>query len=260
MVDGKAYALKRVNVGDMPTKMRIMVRDIIEILYVAGHIDNTDSLLGILLLTTLIQDLQDCLNEIRILASFQHPRIVRWYETFIESSTDELCIIMELCSYGDLETKIKRHQQKKKFIDEREIWVYTINILEGLVALHTKGVVHRDLKPANCLIDEYGCVKIADMNISKVSKGDNMQTQVFMCPEIYNVQPYTTTSDIWSTGVLLYTLAALRPPFMGDNLRRLRKAVVRGNYDPLPRVYSQNLGAMIDKFLQVNPSDRPEAK
>ena len=58
------------------------------------------------------------------------------------------------------------------------------------------------------------------MNISKVSKGDNMQTQVgtpyFMCPEIYQMKPYSDTSDIWSLGALLYTLAALRPPFLAD--------------------------------------------
>jgi serine/threonine protein kinase len=81
---------------------------------------------------------------------------------------------MEYCPYGDLEQKIKRHQvhtydatpplhlsqhrpihppiwppihppnqARKQYIDEREIWVYAINILEGLAALHAKGVVHR---------------------------------------------------------------------------------------------------------------------
>ena len=50
---------------------------------------------------------------------------------------------MEICEYGDLETKIKRHQERRRVIDEREIWVYTINLLEGLAALHAKGVVHR---------------------------------------------------------------------------------------------------------------------
>lgn len=110
-----------------------------------------------------------------------------------------------------------------------------------------------DLKPANCLIDLQGCVKIADMNISKVSKGGNMQVQhphplttkqtrsetppthkrtqtrahiihtqtqvgtpYFICPEIYLKRPYSSTSDIWSLGGVLYNLAALHPPFLAD--------------------------------------------
>lgn len=50
---------------------------------------------------------------------------------------------MEYCPFGDLDQKIRRFYQRRKLIDEREIWVYAINILEGLVALHQKGVVHR---------------------------------------------------------------------------------------------------------------------
>jgi serine/threonine protein kinase len=67
------------------------------------------------------QDLEDSLNEIRILASFKHPRLIRWYETFVESDLQELCIVMELCPYGDLEQKIKRHQHRKEYIDERYV-------------------------------------------------------------------------------------------------------------------------------------------
>ena len=208
--------------------------------------------------------MEDSLNEIRILASFKHPRLIRWYETFVESDLQELCIVMELCPYGDLEAKIKRHQHRKQYIDEREIWVYAVNLLEGLAALHAKGVVHRDLKPANCLIDKDGCVKIADMNISKVAKGGNMQTQVgtpyFICPEIYLKHPYSASSDLWSLGGVLYNLAALHPPFLADNIHTLKRAVIKGTYEPLPSVYGSSLTALIGKLLQVNPRDRPEAK
>jgi len=74
-----------------------------------------------------------------------------------------------------------------------------------------------DLKPANCLIDCSGCVKIADMNMSKVNKGKDMVSRVgtpyYMSPEIFNGERYTITSDMWSLGCIIYHLVALRRPF-----------------------------------------------
>lgn len=111
---------------------------------------------------------------------------------------------MEYCGYQDLHQKIKRYIHRKEYIDERIIWVYMIQILEGLKALHDKGVLHRgkcsfalythyqfadfqahkfythrsmnshthslyvDLKPANCFLASDGSVKIGDFNVSKV--------------------------------------------------------------------------------------------
>jgi serine/threonine protein kinase len=129
----------------------------------------------------------------------------------------ELCIVMELCPFGDLDQKIRRFYQRRRLIDEREIWVYAINILEGLAALHSKHVVHRgewivspgrgarrsslralciltDLKPANCLIDAVGCVKIADMNISKVNKGAEMKVSSPRFPP-YRMPPGAETTS-----------------------------------------------------------------
>lgn len=61
----------------------------------------------------------------------------------VAESLMELCLVMEYCPHGDLDQKIRRYNRKRKCIDEREIWVYCINILEGLATLHAKGVVHR---------------------------------------------------------------------------------------------------------------------
>jgi len=58
------------------------------------------------------------------------------------------------------------------------------------------------------------------MNMSKVSNGEQMLSRVgtpyYMSPEIFNGEPYTTTSDLWSLGCIIYHCAALRPPFVAD--------------------------------------------
>lgn len=174
-----------------------------------------------------------------------------------------MCIVMEYCGWGDLAMKIKRYVKRREYIDERVIWVYMIQILEGLKALHERNVLHRDLKPANCFLAEDGSIKIGDMNVSKVMKDGNAKTQIgtpyYMSPEIWARRPYNHATDIWSLGCLIYELCALRPPFLGNNMSELKTAVLGGNFNPVPSVYSKDLGSVIARMLLPAARDRPSA-
>jgi len=238
---------------------------------------------------------------------------------------------MEYCGWGDLAMKIKRYIKRREYIDERVIWVYLIQILEGLKvnlsflvilvslfvvsfsacmhvslsaisycvlclfalaresllppdsrtyppsfppslppslppllqALHERNVLHRDLKPANCFLAEDGSIKIGDMNVSKVMKDGNAKTQIgtpyYMSPEIWARRPYNHATDIWSLGCLIYELCALRPPFLGNNMSELKTAVLGGHFNPVPSVYSQDLGSVIARMLTPAAKERPSA-
>lgn len=99
--------------------------------------------------------------------------------------------MMELCERGDLAGRIKKCQRMRRRVDERTIWANMVEMAEGLVHLHSKGISHRDMKPANVFLSSDGTAKLGDLNVSKLTKGDDlMQTKIgtpyYMAPEVGN--------------------------------------------------------------------------
>ena len=78
------------------------------------------------------RDLQNILNEIRILSSIQHPNIIEYKESFIDFETQTLCIVTEYADYGDLYDCINWFKESEKEVNERDIWVILFQVLRGL--------------------------------------------------------------------------------------------------------------------------------
>eukprot|EP00919_Chromeraceae_sp_WS-2016_P058252 GHVR01138443.1.p1 GENE.GHVR01138443.1~~GHVR01138443.1.p1 ORF type:complete len:120 (-),score=2.22 GHVR01138443.1:4308-4667(-) len=119
-------------------------------------------------------------------------------------------------------------------------------MLHGLKYLHKMNIFHRDVKSANILIAKNGeSVKLADMNVSIVSKNGMASTQTgtpyYTSPEVWKDLPYNGKSDIWSLGCVLYELTSFRPPFMGSDFPTLKKKIISGHYDRIPQYYSEDL-------------------
>lgn len=82
-------------------------------------------------------------------------------------------------------------------------------------------------------------------------------TPYYLSPEIIDNKPYNFKSDIWSLGVVLYELCALKPPFDAESLPKLAMKIVRGNYNPIPSHYSKDLKNLIGALLALDPQKRP---
>ena len=119
---------------------------------------------------------QNALNEVRILASIQHPNIIGYKEAFFEDSTSCLCVIMEYADGGDLLKLISNHKRRMTNFSEQEIWNYFIQIVRGLKALHDLKICHRDIKCANIFLTKSGVIKLGDLNVSKVAKKGMLHT------------------------------------------------------------------------------------
>jgi len=224
--DGAIYALKKVKLGKLSEKEK-----------------------------------QNAVNEIRILASINHPNVIGYKEAFFENKEGCLCIVMELADGGDLLQGIEKHKKGRTKFTEKTIWHYFIQIVRGLKALHDLKIVHRDIKCANIFITKDGVIKLGDLNVSKVAKRGLLSTQTgtpyYASPEVWKDQPYNHLSDIWSLGCVLYEMCTLLPPFRAQSMQGLATKVQKGIYDRIPQLFSADLNQMVKSCLQVVPSNRP---
>ena len=88
---------------------------------------------------------ENALNEVRILASFEHPNIVAFKEAFFDEGTC-LHIITEFAEDGDILARIESHKKSRTNFPEQEIWSTLSQICCGLTSLHSKKILHRDIK------------------------------------------------------------------------------------------------------------------
>lgn len=160
----------------------------------------------------------DCTQEINLLRACQgHPNIVELHDVHHDEAHTYL--VLELLKGGELLRRIRR---KSKFTE-----VEASTILRKLVSavsfMHHRGVVHRDLKPENLLFtsdDDLAEIKIVDFGFARLKKEkEQLHTPCFTlhyaAPEVLNGDPegYDESCDLWSLGVILYTMLSGRAPF-----------------------------------------------
>ena len=156
----------------------------------------------------------DCVNEVKLLQSFNHPNIIKYTDSFIENN--ELVITLEFCDCGDLGGLIKDRLAAGAFLAEGHVWSIFTQLCTAVSHMHAHRVMHRDIKPGTVFLSASGVVKLGDLGLSRYLSSQTAQaksmvgTPYYMSPECIRGQPYEWSSDIWSLGCLLYELAALR--------------------------------------------------
>uniref|UniRef100_A0AAY4EDB5 non-specific serine/threonine protein kinase n=1 Tax=Denticeps clupeoides TaxID=299321 RepID=A0AAY4EDB5_9TELE len=164
---------------------------------------------------------------------------------------------LSLCMAGEVFDYLVSHGRMK----EKEARAKFRQIVSAVHYCHQKNIVHRDLKAENLLLDADSNIKIADFGFSnEFTLGNKLDTfcgsPPYAAPELFQGKKYDGPEvDIWSLGVILYTLVSGSLPFDGQNLKELRERVLRGKYR-VPFYMSTDCEGILRKFLVLNPAKR----
>ena len=219
--------------------------------------------------TIFIRDRSDsevgkAMGEVSILSNLQHETIVQYKDYFID---DEgfLCMVLEYAAGGDLSHVISEHQRTATQIPDDVVIDSGRQLLSALTYLRTRRVMHRDIKPANILIANCNTLRLTDFGVSKIldydATGANTftGTPFYISPELCLGETYGFGADVWSLGVTLYELSALKVPFGGTNIISIVNSITDGVYEPLSNRSSQVV-SLIERLLVADPTERCSAK
>lgn len=214
-------------------------------------------------------DIEAVHNEIQILKkTSSHPNIVHYLDSAFDGKFS-MQILMEYCDAGDLADLIEKCEQSNTHMPQTQVLSLIIQVLMGLHHLHhDHRILHRDLKPQNIFLTSSGVAKIGDFGVSTVLSQNVEFAKTFcgspfyLAPELCEEKRYNGKADLWSVGVMLYEMMALRRPFDGKNLVTLVTQITKAEYPTIPDSleYSLGLKDLAYSLLQLNPDTRPTLK
>lgn len=198
-------------------------------------------------------------QETRVHSFLQHPNILEIIEIIYEK--DLIFIITEYCQCGELFLYIITHPD----ISEETTQKFFVQILRAVVFLHERLISHRDLKPENILLDSNMNIKLADFGFCMQTKSHNMLLSTpcgspfYAAPEIVAGQMYDgKKADVWSLGVVLYTMATASLPWTSTVEEELYHQISHGIFQ-IPSCVSKECREVILACMQVDPNKRPIA-
>src|SRR5947207_11096875 len=187
-------------------------------------------------------------REARAVSALNHPNILTIYE--IKEVDEHLFIATELVDGENLRERIRKGRMKLA-----EVLDVAIQVASALSAAHAAGIVHRDIKPENIMLRRDALVKVLDFGLAKLTDPEStitgpeevtlqrfstepgvvLGTSQYMSPEQARGLPLDARTDIWSLGVVLYEMAAGRPPFTGGTKTDVVLAIAKNDPAPIAR-------------------------
>ena len=199
------------------------------------------------------------INEIKIHKKLNNSNIVG-FEKFFEDK-DNVYILLELCSNQTLRELVKR----RKRLNELEVQCYILQIIRALKYLHNHRIIHRDLKLGNLFLTSKLELKLGDFGLAAKLEYDGQRrktvcgTPNYVAPEILEKKNgHSYEVDIWSLGIVIYTMLFGVPPFDANDEKIIYKKIKMNSYKFPDSIKVENSAKkLISSLLNLDPSKRP---
>ena len=199
------------------------------------------------------------INEIKLHKKLHHLNIVN-FEHFFEDK-ENVYILLELCSNQTLNEMVKRRKRLK----EIEVQCYSLQIIRALKYIHNHRIIHRDLKLGNLFLTSKLELKLGDFGLAAKLEYDGQKrktvcgTPNYIAPEILEKKNgHSYEVDIWSLGVVMYTMLFGRPPFETADVKLTYKRIKMNSYIfPEKIKVDERAKKLIESILVLDPAKRP---
>lgn len=225
-------------------------------------------------------------SEFNLLKDVQHPNVIRLLGACTQNGPT--FIIVEYCQHGSLLSYLRnsrleengyvnqrykptghstnQHREPPELLTIRDLLSFAWQTAKGMKYLSEIKLVHRDLAARNILVGSGKVLKISDFGLTRdVYEADTYLKQSkgripvkWLAPESLYAQIYTTQSDVWSFGIVLWEIVTLgAPPYPGVPPERLYNLLLAGYRMDRPENCSDELYAVMQKCWKTDPQDRP---
>lgn len=206
-------------------------------------------------------------KEMKIISKFSHPNIIKIIDSF-EYPENIIHIISE--NYQcDLDEFIKMQINKKRYFSESIILSFFTQICLGIKYIHDLNILHRNINPSNILLISNKIVKLSNFDLLRVLYTSNEKSitlinnvwNSYISPEMGMNIPYSFKNDIWSMGILLFHMMALKVPFNLNQLKDIqnkKKVESMTIYNKIPKHFSNDIKMLCIDLLKAYPAERPD--
>ncbi|PKC59222.1 Pkinase-domain-containing protein [Rhizophagus irregularis] len=188
-----------------------------------------------------------------------HPNIISLLEV-IPTET-EIYMVLEYCEGGELYDFLVERGRLRENLARKMFG----QLCRAVKYCHDRRVVHRDLKLENILLDAYNNIKLGDFGFTRECESKKLLETIcgstgYSAPEMLLAKKYSGLEvDIWSLGVILYTLLCGALPFDDDDENEMKHKIIKGEYE-MEEFLSNEAKDLIRSILQLEPSERPTLK